>query len=60
MQKDIKRVRGGCIETQSRKEDTFLVGGTWSGGRRCGTNDTWEGMRSIDIAGEKVEDDVSV
>jgi hypothetical protein len=49
MQKDIKRVRGGCIETQSRKEDTFLVGGTWSGGRRCGTNDTWEGIRSIEI-----------
>jgi hypothetical protein len=31
--KEVKVARGGCIETQSRKEDAFLVGGAWSGGK---------------------------
>jgi hypothetical protein len=34
-----KGARGGGIETQSRKEDAFLVGGAWSGGKECGAND---------------------
>jgi hypothetical protein len=45
---------------QSGKEDAFLVGGAWSGGKKSGTKDTWKGMRSRDVTGKKAEDNVSV
>ena len=54
-----KNEREGCIERQTGYGDTFLEGGAKLGGKGCGANDSWKGMRSKAITDEKAEVDVS-
>ena len=54
-----KNEREGCIERQTGYGDTFLEGGAKLGGKGCGANNSWKGMRSKDITDEEADDDIS-